>query len=119
MFAFAPYGCGSTICAVASRRESVGSGCPAALCGPFPLPTPSEGVRGGCACIGDATRAHYTGTEPGRQWLTHAVNELGLGTGRGHSTPPGRLLIDIGFIQSVQHHLVKYQIPPLFHLPIR
>lgn len=86
-------------------RESVESGCPAALCGTFRLSTPSEGVgfravfatpsegvRGGCACIGDATRAHYTGTEPGRQWLTHAVNELGLGTGRGRSTPPGRSL---------------------------
>ena len=70
MFAFAPCGCGSTICAVALGRESVESGCPAAvcldgwlaggrrpvkavpvvysrfaaLCGPFPLSTPSEGV---------------------------------------------------------------------------
>ena len=25
-----------------------------------------------------------------RQWLTHAVNELCLGTGRGRLTPPGR-----------------------------
>ena len=72
MFAFAPCGCGSTICAVALGRESVESGCPAAVCldgwlaggrrpvkavpvvysrfaalwGTFRLSTPSEGVQG-------------------------------------------------------------------------
>ena len=70
MFAFAPCGCGSTICAVALGRESVESGCPAVVCldgwlaggrrsvkavpvvysrfaalwGTFRLSTPSEGV---------------------------------------------------------------------------
>ena len=51
MFTFAPCGCGSTICAVALGRESVESGCPAAVCLAVWLAAACEGCARGVFAV--------------------------------------------------------------------